>query len=58
MADTLHATPQLRIAYSLHQARQYRHHRNCHCGTYAGYCNANDQRWTEAMDREIDGLKR
>lgn len=47
-------TPQLRAAYALHMARQYRHHKNCRCGVYHGFCSAADALWTRAMDRELE----
>jgi hypothetical protein len=52
-------TPQLRAAYSLHQARLHRHHKHCQCRKYHGDgCNATDALWTRAMDRELEQLNR
>jgi len=57
MAASQQATPQLKIMYALHMARQYRHHRNCQCGTYHGAgCTAADARWTAVLDQELDKL--
>ena len=58
MARTLHATPQLRVMFALHKARQFRHHRDCQCGMYDREgCNAQDAEWRRAMNRELDNLK-
>lgn len=48
------ATPQLKAAYALRQARSFRHHPDCRCGIYDGYCNADDARWTRALDRALE----
>lgn len=58
MARTLQETPQLRVMYALHKARQYRHHRQCQCGTYQREaCNAEDAMWRRAMNRELDNIE-
>ena len=57
MARTLEATPQLKAAFALHKARMYRHHRDCHCGTYSGEgCTAADALWVRAMNRELEQM--
>jgi hypothetical protein len=57
MAATLQETPQLRVMYALHKARQFRHHRNCQCGLYKRQaCTEQDARWRQAMDRELDRI--
>jgi hypothetical protein len=57
MAATLQETPQLRVMYALHKARQFRHHRNCQCGLYQRQaCTEEDARWRQAMDRELDRI--
>lgn len=57
MARDLQSTPQLRIAFALHKARQFRHHRDCHCGRFDGVaCSAADAMWTRAMDRELEDI--
>lgn len=57
MARTQQSTPQLRALYALSQARQYRHHRHCHCGEYEGSgCNDMDAMWTRRMDKELESL--
>lgn len=57
MARTLEATPQLRIMFALHKARQYRHHRDCHCRMYQKQaCNKHDLLWTTAMNEELDQI--
>lgn len=57
MARTLEATPQLRAAFALHKARQYRHHRDCHCAMYGREaCNEADLLWTRAMNQELEQI--
>lgn len=52
-------TPELRAAWSLHQARLYRHHKYCHCRVYHGQgCNAADALHTGEMDRQLEQLSR
>jgi len=50
------ATPQLKAAYALRQARSFRHHPDCRCGVYGGYCNPDDELWCHHMDRELERL--
>lgn len=57
MARTLESTPQLRVMFALHKSRQYRHHKDCQCGSYHGAgCSAADAMWRNAMDRELEAL--
>ena len=57
--ELLLSTPQLRVAFSLHQARRHRHHKYCHCRRFDGEgCNASDALWTRAMDRELEQMSR
>lgn len=57
--DLQDATPQLRIMFALHKARQFRHHRNCHCAKVEGQgCTAADAMWRRAMDRELETIPR
>lgn len=50
-------TPQLRARYALRQARLFRHTPDCVCGVFNGYCNADDQMWSERVDRELESIR-
>ena len=48
-------TPQLRVMFALHKARNYRHHRDCQCRRYHGEdCTAASALWARAMNRELE----
>lgn len=50
-------TPKLRALYALRKARELRHTPDCTCGIFNGYCNADDQLWSERIDRELDSCR-
>lgn len=52
-------TPQLRAAWALHQARQYRCHKRCYCGRYDGtYCSDMDALWSKRINDELEAIPR
>jgi len=56
-SDQKPPTPQMAaIMHALTQARKHRHHRTCSCMQHDGYCSAEDQRWSQAVDAELDRL--
>ena len=58
MARTVESTPQLRVKYALHKARQFRHHPDCRCGMWHGACSQGDFEWTQAMNDELEAMRR
>jgi hypothetical protein len=45
--------PQERIVLALAHARKAKHHPDCRCRTYQGYCTPNHKLWSTAVDREL-----
>lgn len=55
MSRILEATPQLRAAYALAQARKSRHHKDCFCRMFdRAFCNAVDAMWQQKMNLALD----
>jgi len=41
---------------ALTQARKARHHKTCCCMRHNTYCNDQDEKWSQAVDRELGKL--
>ena len=55
-------TAQIRAIHALEQARKHRHHQACMCRNFnranGGFCNATDELWQNALNRELDLIPR
>jgi hypothetical protein len=45
-----------KVIAALAEARKARHHKDCHCGRFHGFCNAQDALWSRATNRILDEL--
>ena len=50
--------PENRVVLALANARKHKHHRDCQCRTYQGYCNPSHKMWCLAIDRELSAIPR
>ena len=50
--------PENRVVLALANARKNKHHRDCRCRTYQGYCTPGHALFSRAVDRELSAIKR
>jgi hypothetical protein len=58
MTATELSKPEDRVVLALAYARKAKHHPDCRCRTYDGYCTPNHKLWSTAVDRELLAIKR
>jgi len=57
LSDQSPPSPQIAaIMAALTQARKARHHKTCACMRHNTYCNDQDEKWSKAVDKELDRL--
>lgn len=53
------ATPERReqLTIALQQVRTHRHHTQCACNNFRGYCTPEHRLWSTALDRILDNIR-
>jgi len=48
--------PENRVVIALAHARRHKHHPDCRCRRYQGYCTPSHKMWCLAVDRELSTI--